>query len=137
MFGFPSRPKISKALVNAVGDYFNEHELATIDRLGTTIPLTAGCTLTQQGRPGLETMLILSGSADVQRDGVTVASASAGDIVGERAILTGQPRNATLVATTDLRVVVFNPREFKQLLLECPRLKASVEELHSKRLVTA
>lgn len=142
MFDFPSRNKVSRnkvsmALVNAVGAYFNEHELKTIDRLGTAVELTDGTTLTQQGRPGRETMLILSGSAEVQRDGTTVASVAAGDIIGERAVLTGEPRNATLVATSDVGIVVFNPREFKQLLAECPRLNASVDALQDERVATA
>lgn len=137
MFGFRSRNPISTQLTTTVGTHFNEHELRKIDRLGTVVELQAGATLTTEGRPGRETMLILSGSAEVSRNGVPFATVSTGDIVGEQAVLTGAPRNATLVATTDVRVVVFNPREFTFLLAECPRLEQQMIELQESRLVSA
>lgn len=137
MFGFPSRNKVSPELTRSVGAWFNEHELKTIDRLGTVVQLAEGAILTTEGRPGRETMLMISGSADVRRGDISVATVTAGDIIGEQAVLTGLPRNATLVASTSVRVVVFTSREFRSLLDVCPRLDVAVNELQSRRLVSA
>lgn len=50
-----------------------------------------------------EFIVILSGQVDVFIDGHVVATLGAGDHIGERALLDGSPRNASVVAKTDVR----------------------------------
>jgi hypothetical protein len=69
-----------------------------------------GETLVEQGTPGNELYLILDGVLAVEIGGGEVAEIGPGAIVGERALLEGGTRTATLRARTRCRVAVI-PRE--------------------------
>jgi Cyclic nucleotide-binding domain len=63
-------------------------------------------TLVEQGAPGDELYLVLDGVLVVEIDGEEVAEIGPGAIVGERAVLEGGTRTATLNARTRCRVAV-------------------------------
>ncbi len=68
--------------------------------------LEPGETLVEQGDPGDELYLLLDGVLAVEVDGEEVAEVGPGALVGERALLEGGTRKATLRATTRSRVAV-------------------------------
>ena len=68
--------------------------------------LAADETLVEQGDPGNELYLVLDGVLAAEVDGETVAEVGPGAILGERAIVEGGSRTATLRAVTPARVVV-------------------------------
>ncbi len=139
MFGLnrESKSPISNQLLRAAKGTYNRHELAMIDRLGTTISIQAGETFVAEGASGQEVLMILEGNAAVSRFGETIANVGPGDIVGEQAVLLNQPRNASLIATTPMVATVFTPREFRDLLHACPRLDLRMKELMAQRAVAA
>jgi len=124
---------VPDSLTEALGSTFNEHELRSLSRLGTVVELEAGATLTTEGRPGREAIVIIDGSAAVSRGDEVIATVSTGAIIGEAALLSGEPRNATVVATTPLTIAALNSAEFSTLLSDCPRLDAHVQELAAQR----
>jgi hypothetical protein len=63
-------------------------------------------TLVEQGAPGDELYLVLDGVLAVEIDGEEVAEIGPGAIVGERALLEGGTRTATLSARTRCRIAV-------------------------------
>jgi len=68
--------------------------------------LSPGDTLVEQGAPGDELYLLLDGVLGVEVDGEEVAEVGPGAVLGERALLEGGTRKATLRAATPARVVV-------------------------------
>lgn len=66
--------------------------------------LDPGALLTRQGDPGDELHLVLDGVLTVEVDGQEVAEVGPGAVVGERAILEGGTRTATLRALTPVKV---------------------------------
>jgi hypothetical protein len=68
--------------------------------------LAAGDTLVEQGEPGDKLYLLLDGVLGVEVDGEEVAEVGPGAVLGERALLEGGTRKATLRAATSARVVV-------------------------------
>ena len=68
--------------------------------------LGAGQTLVEQGQPGNELFLLLDGVLSVDVDGKALAEVGPGAILGERALLEGGTRTATLKALTPVRVAV-------------------------------
>jgi len=62
--------------------------------------------LVEQGQPGDELYLVLDGVLSVDVDGVSLGEIGPGAIVGERAILDGGRRTATLRTLTKARVAV-------------------------------
>ena len=87
-------------------------------RGGTLIRLPADATLCRVGDRGREAFIILEGEASVLLPD-RVVTVGAGDVVGELATLDpARTRNATVVAKTDLLVLVFDARTFNSLAQE-------------------
>jgi hypothetical protein len=78
----------------------------------------AGETLTEQGDPGDELYLLLDGVLAVQVDGETVAEVGPGAILGERAVIEGGKRTATLRAVTPAKVVAVPAAEVEPSALD-------------------
>ena len=78
----------------------------------------AGETLVEQGDPGDELYLLLDGVLAVQVDGETLAEVGPGSILGERAVVEGGVRTATLRAVTPAKVVAVAAAEIEPSALE-------------------
>jgi CRP-like cAMP-binding protein len=90
----------------------------TIARHAQIAELPAGAVLIQEGEPGDAFFVILEGEAVVQHADVEVSRVSPGAYFGEMAILDGEPRSATVVAVTDVKVAVIGIRMFRTMLRE-------------------
>ncbi len=99
----------SEAFVTAAESAL-ERELSRELLAGKMIPerrmLDPGEALVEQGAPGDELYLVLDGVLTVEIDGEGVAEIGPGAIVGEKALLEGGTRTATLKAETRCRIAV-------------------------------
>jgi CRP-like cAMP-binding protein len=123
------QPRIADALLGT----FSEYELGVLSRLGTIIELDEGAVIATEGRTGQEAVVVIDGTAAVSRNDEIVATVGVGTILGEGALLSGEPRNASLVATEPLTVIAMNRREFATLLDQCPRIDKMVHALAESR----
>lgn len=105
---------------------YNKQELEEIDRLTDEVSVAAGRTIMAEGELGQEFALILSGEADVIRDGKVVATLSTGDYFGEVALLDSVARTASVVARTDMELEVLDRRGFNTFLDDLPQLSRSM-----------
>jgi hypothetical protein len=80
--------------------------------------LDAGDTLVEQGEAGDELYLLLDGVLVVDVDGEEIAEIGPGAILGERAVLEGGTRTATMRARTRCRVGVFPAEHLDLAALE-------------------
>ncbi|MGB3410026.1 MAG: cyclic nucleotide-binding domain-containing protein [Microthrixaceae bacterium] len=101
-------------------------ELEEIDRLADEVSIEAGRTIIRQGELGQEFAMIVSGEADIVKDGVTVATIGPGSYFGEVALLDAVARTASVVAKTDLKLEVIDRRGFNTLLDDLPQLSRSM-----------
>ncbi len=76
------------------------------------LDLDAGSTLTKQGARGQEFVVIAEGAADVVRNGKKVNTLGSGDFLGEIALITAQPRTATVKTTAPTRILVISASRF-------------------------
>lgn len=103
----------SPAITTAVESELERELSASLMKNGKTLQrrnLEQGQALVQQGDEGNELYLVLDGVVDVEVDGDVVAEIGPGALLGERALIEGGKRTATIWATTPLRVAVI-PRE--------------------------
>lgn len=112
----------------------SKKELKTVSRLMTEVTVPAGRILTRQDAPGREFMIIVAGTARVEIDSLTVAHLSDGDLLGELSIISGKPRTATVMATSETTLKVLNRREFMALLDENPGISRKILVGAVKRL---
>ncbi|MDC1388835.1 cyclic nucleotide-binding domain-containing protein [Acidimicrobiales bacterium] len=118
----------------AIFSELSKRELKAVSRLMTELTIKEGATLTRQGEPGQEFMIISSGTAMVEIDGQTVAHLAAGEFLGELAVISGTPRTATVTATSPMIIEILNRREFMALLDESATLGRKILVGAVKRL---
>jgi CRP/FNR family transcriptional regulator, cyclic AMP receptor protein len=93
-------------------------DLQLLARRSEDVRVAADTTIVNEGDDGKEFFVILDGTASVSRQGRKVATLGPGSGFGELALLEQAPRNATVVADTDMELVVLGQREFAELLDE-------------------
>jgi CRP-like cAMP-binding protein len=111
-----------------------KNELAAIASESYELSPPEGTELTRQGRPGREFIVIIEGSAEVAKNGRTVARLGPGDFLGEIALLCGAPRNATVTTTSPTRLLVLSARAFARVVERVPSLHANLLRALSERL---
>ena len=116
---------------------YTKSELQEIGKVADEIVLPAGKVLARQGEVGVDLLILLDGTASVTRDGQHVATVTSGDVVGELAVISDRPRNATVVAETELRVLVLTRGGLDQLLDDIPGLAKHLLYEVTARLVEA
>ena len=114
-----------------------KRQLEEIGTVATPLNFPAGKVLARQGEPGRELFILLDGTASVTRGGQRVATVTAGDVVGELAVISHRPRNATVVADTELWTLVLTHAGLNQLLDDIPGLAKHLLYEVSTRLATA
>lgn len=96
-----------------------------------------GTTLFRQGEPGDSLLIVERGQVDivdVKGGGRKVATLKENEVIGEMALLTGEPRSAMALAATDLRVWRILKEDFDRVLGTSPHLAEAVKVLVSDRL---
>ena len=119
-----------------------EKEMDTLLQATTMKKMKPKDVLCRKGDPGNQLYGILSGSLKVTATGtdgkeVMFGLMGAGEIIGEIALLTGEPRTATVIADVDATVYALSPRDFASLLANCPRLEKRVASMAVHRLTAA
>ena len=105
-----------------------------VARLADDVGVPAGSELTRQGGYAQEFFVVVSGTADVFRDGERVGGLEAGDFFGEVGLLgNGWERTATVVSTSPMRLLVLARREFAALLAGLPAAAVSIHRAAAQR----
>ena len=114
-------------------DGLRRKDRETVDRLFTELTLPAGTDLIAEGGVGREFFVITAGEVGVFRGRREVARLHPGDFVGELSLLDDGPRNATVRALTEVRVLVQNRREFASLLDAIPVIRERIAAAAGER----
>ncbi|HUC36186.1 MAG TPA: cyclic nucleotide-binding domain-containing protein [Acidimicrobiales bacterium] len=112
----------------------NQRELAQVAALTVPTRLEKGTVLTRQGATGGIAFVIASGRAEVTRDGRRLATLGPGDVVGELSLIDGEPRSATVTATSDLEVLELDRRDLVKLLRKAQPVVRKLLESLAQRL---
>ena len=95
-------------------------DLRKVAKMSEDRRVAAGTTIVNEGENGTEFFVILDGTVSVSRESRQIATLGPGSAFGELALLVDAPRNATVVADTDVGLVVVGQHEFEGLLDEAP-----------------
>ena len=109
-------------------------DLQRIAKASDEVDVKAGRVLVDQGKTGHEFFLILDGSASVRRNNRKVATLKAGQYFGELSLLSREPRDASVVADTDMKLLILGQREFTGLLDSVPGLASKILAIMARRL---
>ena len=104
----------------------SKKELGEISTLADELSFPAGTTLIEEGRQAHEFFVLVEGSVDVRAKGRKLNSLSDGAFFGEMALVSSRPRNATVTATSPIRVLVVHEQGFRRLLRDSPPIQLKV-----------
>ncbi len=112
-------------------------ELETVAQQAAVRVYLPGEAVVRQGDAGAEFFIILEGTADVRRgEGgkvATVATLRPMQFFGEMSLLTGEPRSATIVAQTNLEVVVVTKGVLERPIMVNPLLAERIGTVLAER----
>lgn len=109
-----------------------------IEERGGRVAAPAGTVLMQQGDPADHLLLILEGTADVvvvhDDHDELVATVGPGETLGETALLSSEPRSATVRTATDAHLIRLTRDDFEHVLATHPETATAVARLVTSRL---
>jgi signal transduction histidine kinase len=95
-------------------------ELQQLVDMGELVSLQAGEILIHQGVLGESAYVVISGEFEIQKQAgqsvIKIDIRNPGDVVGEMALLSSAPRNATVIARTDSETLRIPKKAFENLL---------------------
>jgi CRP-like cAMP-binding protein len=105
------------------------------------VVIEQGRRLITQGEVGNNLYIIQDGSctASIEKDGTThpLSRMREGDVVGEMAVLTNEPRSANVDADTELKMWELNRKHFEDITRKHPDLRIFFTEILTNRLETS
>jgi CRP-like cAMP-binding protein len=93
----------------------SDEDLRRIATFANEDSVSSGETLIREGDFSNEMIAVESGTAEVRRDGSTIASVGPGDVIGEVGVLEKNLRNASVVATSPMRLIRLTNWDVKRL----------------------
>jgi CRP/FNR family transcriptional regulator, cyclic AMP receptor protein len=112
----------------------DDKQLAFIATQVDEVDFAAGHELCREGEPGGEFFIILSGTAEVRRQGRKLRDLGPGDFFGEIALLDGGSRTATVSAASALKCLVLSRGEFQNVVRQNATIAVTVLQTLGERL---
>jgi CRP-like cAMP-binding protein len=93
-----------------------------------------GEVLCQEGTSGDSFYLIIEGEAQVLKGGKVITTLGPGEVFGEMALLTKEPRSATIVALSSMELYQLKQADFNSVLTRSPHLATTLSRALARRL---
>jgi CRP-like cAMP-binding protein len=100
----------------------SKKDLQHVARELEVLDIAEGTPIVSQGSAGDAFYVLLTGEADVRRNGKKVNALGPGSYFGELALLDPAPRNADVVATTPVQVARLKVAPFRRMLHDVPAM---------------
>lgn len=104
----------------------SEKELRAVAQATHPRRLPRGAVIFEDGHPGTDLYLVISGAVDVVKQGRTIATLGPGSNFGEMAMLDEPVRSATAIAAEDSELMVISREAFFALLRGNPMLAVKI-----------
>ena len=121
-------------LANLVFPSLRPRELARLLAAGAFVDHPAGTPIVRRGDPLDRLLLVVRGTARVERPGKPAIEIGDGMFVGELCYLTGKPAGADVVAVSPLRVVEWPTARLRAFLDEQPELHGTMQQVLGRDL---
>jgi CRP/FNR family transcriptional regulator/CRP/FNR family cyclic AMP-dependent transcriptional regulator len=104
----------------------SQRHLKEIAKHADQVQVERGRVLVQQGKTGWEFIFIVEGKARVEKNGKVIRQLTGGDFFGEISLIDGEPRTSSVIADTDMTLLIVHKSSFDHLLEAIPGLQKKV-----------
>jgi len=104
----------------------SQRHLKEIAKHADQVQVERGRVLVQQGKTGWEFIFIVEGKARVEKNGKVIRQLTGGDFFGEISLIDGEPRTSSVIADTDMTLLIVHKPSFDHLLEAIPGLQKKV-----------
>ncbi len=111
----------------------SDEELKKVAFFAQSKEVEEGKVIIEEGGFSRELLAIEDGTAEVTRDGEHIQDLKQGDVFGEVGMLDDDMRNATVTATSRMKLISMGHFEVKRLKKDAPGVYASIEKLVEER----
>jgi CRP/FNR family cyclic AMP-dependent transcriptional regulator len=115
----------------------SDREREQVARWADEVDIKTGKHLVDQGRFAYEFFVIEEGSAEVTHNGDHLTDLGPGDFFGEIGILGDEPRTASVVATSDMTLIVMTDRDFREMTRRMPKVAETIRNTMQLRMKKA
>src|SRR5512137_408944 len=112
----------------------SQRQFRSVAKIARVFDVAADTVLTRASESGDEFFLIIDGTARVDVSAEKHVPLRPGEFFGEMSLLDGEPRSATVIADTAVRLLVITRRHFSVLLKEVPGLTQTLLITLSRRV---
>ncbi|MFH1983729.1 MAG: cyclic nucleotide-binding domain-containing protein [Pseudomonadota bacterium] len=104
----------------------SKSNLEDIAKSSDEVSFPVGTVLAREGETGHEFVFVLDGEARVESGGAVINRLGPGSFFGEIALLDGKSRTASVIADTDMALLVVQSQYFTQVLEKAPKLQMEI-----------
>jgi CRP-like cAMP-binding protein len=108
-------------------------DLEHIHKIATSLTVTAGEVLMEEGAVSHEMVIVIDGTLEVTRHGEHIADVGKGGFAGEIGLLCHRPRNSKVTVKTDGEILHIDGRGFTALLEDVPQLAVKMLPIVAER----
>ena len=108
-------------------------ELTKLGDSAESVQFSERVEIIREGDPSSALLAIEEGTAEVTRGGEHVADLGPGDVFGEAGVLNDALRNATVTATSPLRLIILGQFEVQGLRERAPEIYSRIAKLAEER----
>lgn len=127
-------PKVTRLREVDLFSHCSDKELAALAEAFEEVTFPEGKVICRQGRLDWQCVVVGEGSAEVVVDGQAVGSVGPGEAIGEIALLTREPRTATVTTKTPMTAYVVEGRRFEAMLEAMPNVAVLLSRTLAQRL---
>lgn len=129
-------PKADRETVEALtrATDFDSDTIQALAAVGRPIRIPQGWAVIMEQTPADKAYILLEGSVEIRKHNETIATLSAGDIIGEMALVNKRLRSATVVASTPVKALHFTDEDIATLVEHDPAFATRLQESASERL---
>ena len=111
----------------------SHEELTYVAALAAEVSVPEGKELVREGDYSYDVLAIEEGTASVERHGEHIADLGPGDVVGEMGVLERSQRNATVRATSPMRLVTLTGWDVRRLRKSAPNAVEHLRDVVARR----
>jgi CRP/FNR family cyclic AMP-dependent transcriptional regulator len=111
----------------------NDDELGKLGAFAESVEFSEKAEIIREGDFSTAVLAIAEGTAEVTRGGKHIGTLGPGDVFGEVGVLDDARRNATVTATSRLKLVIMGQLEVQRLKSNATEIYARIEKLAQER----